>query len=75
MIRDGPAVEVAGGQRLESRTLSVPGDISGAAFWAALAGGTPGSAIEIEGVGLNPSRIAVLDVFGRAGASRDVVGR
>jgi 3-phosphoshikimate 1-carboxyvinyltransferase len=67
VVRDGLAVEVAAGQRLESRTLSVPGDISGAAFWAALAGGTPGSAIDIEGVGLNPSRIAVLGVFERAG--------
>ena len=66
--RDGAAVEVAGGQRLEPRTLAVPGDISGAAFWAALAGGTAGAAIEIEGVGLNPSRIAVLEVFRRAGA-------
>jgi 3-phosphoshikimate 1-carboxyvinyltransferase len=67
VIREGPAVEVAGGQRLEARTLTVPGDISGAAFWAALAGGTPGSTIDVEGVGLNPSRIAVLDVFERAG--------
>ncbi len=67
VLRDGPAVEVAGGQRLEARTLAVPGDISGAAFWAALAGGTPGSVIDIERVGLNPSRIAVLEVFRRAG--------
>lgn len=67
VIREGSAVEVAGEQRLEARTLTVPGDISGAAFWAALAGGTPGSAIDVEGVGLNPSRIAVLDVFERAG--------
>jgi 3-phosphoshikimate 1-carboxyvinyltransferase len=67
VIQDGSAVEVAGNQRLGGRTLTVPGDISGAAFWAALAGGTPGSAIDVEEVGLNPSRIAVLDVFKRAG--------
>jgi 3-phosphoshikimate 1-carboxyvinyltransferase len=65
--RDGTGVEVEGGQRLEPRVLTVPGDISGAAFWAALAGGTPGSAIHIDGVGLNLSRIAVLEVFRRAG--------
>jgi 3-phosphoshikimate 1-carboxyvinyltransferase len=68
VVRDGLTVEVAGGQRLSARSLAVPGDISGAAFWAALAAGTPGSTIEVEGVGLNPSRIAVLDVFRRAGA-------
>jgi 3-phosphoshikimate 1-carboxyvinyltransferase len=68
VVREGSAVGVAGGQRLGPRVLTVPGDISGAAFWAALAAGTPGSAIEIDGVGLNPSRIAVLEVFKRAGA-------
>lgn len=67
VVRDGTAVEVEGGQRLHARNLTVPGDISGAAFWAALAGGTPGSDVLIEGVGLNLSRIAVLEVFRRAG--------
>jgi 3-phosphoshikimate 1-carboxyvinyltransferase len=65
--RDASGVEIDGGQRLRPQTLTVPGDISGAAFWAALAGGTPGSSIHIDGVGLNLSRIAVLEVFRRAG--------
>lgn len=69
--RDGTGVEVAGGQRLTAQTLRVPGDISGAAFWAALAGGTPSSDIHIDGVGLNLSRIAVLEVFRRAGVRLD----
>jgi len=69
--RDGTGVEVEGGQRLQPQTLTVPGDISGAAFWAALAGGTPGSSIDIDGVGLNLSRIAVLEVFRRAGVRVD----
>ncbi len=67
--RDQMGIEIEGGQRLHARTLTVPGDISGAAFWAALAGGTPGSTIQIDGVGLNPSRIAVLDVLRRAGVA------
>jgi 3-phosphoshikimate 1-carboxyvinyltransferase len=67
VVRDGTGIEVEGGQRLQGRTLTVPGDISGAAFWAALAGGTPDSDIHIDGVGLNLSRIAVLEVFRRAG--------
>jgi 3-phosphoshikimate 1-carboxyvinyltransferase len=65
--RDATGVAIEGGQRLRARTLRVPGDISGAAFWAALAGGTPSSDIYIDGVGLNLSRIAVLEVFRRAG--------
>lgn len=72
IVRDQNGIEVEGGQRLRARRLTVPGDISGAAFWATLAGGTPGSAIEIEGVGLNLSRLAVLDVYRRAGVSVDV---
>jgi 3-phosphoshikimate 1-carboxyvinyltransferase len=67
VVQDGAAIAVTGGQRLRAGRLTVPGDISGSAFWAALAGGTPGSRIDVEGVGLNPSRIAVLDMFRRAG--------
>jgi len=66
--RDGPSVQLAGGQRLAARHLGVPGDISGAMFWAVLAAGTPEAVIEIEGVGLNPSRIAALEILRRAGA-------
>ena len=49
---------VDGGQRLQARDVRVPGDISSAAFWMALAAGTPGADIDIEGVGLNPTRTA-----------------
>jgi len=66
--RDGGAVSIAGGQRLSSIDAVVPGDISSAAFWLALTAGTPGAALEIEGVGLNPSRARLLDVLRRAGA-------
>jgi 3-phosphoshikimate 1-carboxyvinyltransferase len=66
--RHGLTVAVRGGQRLRGRDLRVPGDVSGSAFWAALAAGLPGSEIEIHGVGLNPSRTALLDVLRRAGA-------
>ena len=64
----GGVVAVDGGQRLSARALRVPGDISGAVFWGALAAGTPGASIEIDNVGLNPTRTAVLDVLRRAGA-------
>lgn len=66
--RDGEAISVAGGQRLIARDLAVPGDVSSATFWLALAAGTPGADIEIEGVGLNPTRTAMIDIARRAGA-------
>jgi 3-phosphoshikimate 1-carboxyvinyltransferase len=65
--RSGSEIRVAAGQRLRPRELTVPGDVSSAAFWIALAGGRPGSEIEVEGVGLNPTRTALLKVARRAG--------
>ncbi len=66
--RDGPAVAVTGGQRLHAIGARVPGDISSAVFWLALAAGTPGSSLTIEDVGLNPSRTAVVATLRRFGA-------
>jgi 3-phosphoshikimate 1-carboxyvinyltransferase len=71
---EGGAVSVEGGQRLRAIDAAVPGDVSSAVFWLVLAAGTPGSDLTIEGVGLNPSRTAVFDVFRRAGARLDVIG-
>ena len=71
--RDGLTVGLRGGQRLKGRRVKVPGDISGAAFWGALAAGLPGSVIHIQGVGLNPSRTGLLEILRRAGASVDVM--
>ncbi|HXW04639.1 MAG TPA: 3-phosphoshikimate 1-carboxyvinyltransferase [Vicinamibacterales bacterium] len=68
VMRRGDRICVCGGQVLRARVLRVPGDISSATFWLALAAGTPDSAIDLEDVGLNPSRTAVLDVVRRAGA-------
>jgi 3-phosphoshikimate 1-carboxyvinyltransferase len=65
---DGTSVILEGGQELKGGAFTVPGDISSAAFWAAAAAAIPGSDIEIENVGLNPTRTALLDVLRRAGA-------
>ena len=66
--RHDGSVSVAGGQRLEWRDVRVPGDISGAAFWAALAAGTPDGQITVHDVGLNPTRTGLLELLERAGA-------
>lgn len=66
--RAGKGVAVQGGQSLRAIAARVPGDISSAAFLMAAAAALPGSDITIEGVGLNPSRTAVLDVLRQFGA-------
>jgi 3-phosphoshikimate 1-carboxyvinyltransferase len=69
---DGCTVAIRGGQRLVPASLGVPGDISSAAFWMVAAASLPGSEIVIEGVGLNPTRTAILDVLRRMGATVQV---
>lgn len=66
---DGRRVTVRGGQALVTpHDLVVPGDASSAAFWAVGAAVFPGSEVELQGVGLNPGRLAFLDVLRAAGA-------
>jgi 3-phosphoshikimate 1-carboxyvinyltransferase len=61
-------ISLTGGQRLSAQTLSVPGDISSAAFWMVAAASLSGSEIVIDHVGLNPSRTGILDILKRMGA-------
>jgi 3-phosphoshikimate 1-carboxyvinyltransferase len=50
-------------------SITLPGDISSAAFLIVSALITPGSAITIKGVGLNPTRTGLLDVLLAMGAA------
>jgi 3-phosphoshikimate 1-carboxyvinyltransferase len=65
-------VSIEGGSRLKARDLLVPGDISSAAFPVAAAALLPGSELELEGVGLNPTRAAVLDALRALGVALSV---
>ncbi len=61
-----------------ARPLHVPGDLSSAAFLFGAALLVPGSRVTVQGVGLNPTRTGVLDVFEAMGAEltiRDAVVR
>jgi 3-phosphoshikimate 1-carboxyvinyltransferase len=57
------------GRGLEAKPLSVPGDLSSAAFLVGAALLHPGSVIRIEAVGVNPTRTGFLDVLGAMGAA------
>jgi 3-phosphoshikimate 1-carboxyvinyltransferase len=72
VAQSGLTVTLAGGQPLTACALSIPGDFSSAAFWLVAAAALPGSRIEIEDVGVNPTRTALLDVLRRFGARVDV---
>ncbi len=57
-----------GGANLRGRALTVPGDLSAAVFFIAAALILPESQLLIRGVGLNPTRSAVLDFLISIGA-------
>jgi len=72
----GAEIEIArnrivliGRPRLTGRELVVPSDLSSAAFFLAAALMVPGSQLSIGGVGLNPTRSALLDFLAGMGAS------
>jgi 3-phosphoshikimate 1-carboxyvinyltransferase len=61
-------ISILGRPRLEARELTVPSDLSSASFFIAAALLVPGSRLAIRGVGLNPTRSALLDLLTSMGA-------
>jgi 3-phosphoshikimate 1-carboxyvinyltransferase len=61
-------ITLAGRPRLTGRDLVVPSDLSSAAFFIVAALLVPGSQLVIRGVGLNPTRSALLDLLTGMGA-------
>ena len=55
--------------------LTVPGDLSAAAFFIVGATIVPGSDVTIKGVGVNPTRTGLLDVMDRMGADIQLLNR
>ncbi|MHB8572200.1 MAG: 3-phosphoshikimate 1-carboxyvinyltransferase [Candidatus Dormibacteria bacterium] len=55
-------------RRLRACSMTIPGDISSAAFWLAAAAAHPDSEVRVEGVGLNPTRTGILRVLETMGA-------
>jgi 3-phosphoshikimate 1-carboxyvinyltransferase len=65
---EGLKVTVQGRPKLTARELTVPSDLSSAAFFIAAALLAPQSSLAIRGVGLNPTRSALLDFLIGMGA-------
>ena len=66
-------VTIQGGQALKPLEASVPGDISSAAFFLCAAAIFPDSNLVIDGVLLNPTRSALLDVLTAMGSRISVL--
>src|SRR6185503_295675 len=66
--RDGLTTTLTGPVGFVARDTTVPGDISSAAAWLVAGLLHPDAHIELRGVGLNPSRIGVIEVLREMGA-------
>ena len=65
---DGNAVRIYPAQKLEACDMSVPGDLSSAAFFIAAALIVPDSELVIKNAGVNPSRSGFLEILQKMGA-------
>ena len=66
--REGDTCWLQGGGQLTAGSIDVPSDISSATFFLVAAAITPGSDITLEHVGINPTRIGVINILKLMGA-------
>ncbi len=69
IARDDRTTTVRGPARLRGRSLEVPGDPSSAAAWLVAGSLHPDAELRLEGVCLNPTRLAVVRALTEMGAS------
>jgi 3-phosphoshikimate 1-carboxyvinyltransferase len=69
--REGSVTTVVGPAHLRPISLTVPGDFSSAAAWIVAATLHPNAELKLSGVGLNPTRTALIDVLREMGADID----
>lgn len=67
--RDGSTVCINGGGHLRATKIDVPADISSAAFFMVGASIAAGSDITLQHVGINPTRIGVMNILKTMGAN------
>jgi len=65
---EGNVVAIRPAEQLEPDDLLVPADISSAAFFLTAAVLVPGSEVELDWVGINPTRTGLLTILERMGA-------
>lgn len=68
-------IRVKGHPRLTGRKVTVPGDISSAAFLMVAAAVLPGSDLTLTGVGVNPTRDGIIEVLSAMGARIELLNR
>ncbi|CAK1226587.1 3-phosphoshikimate 1-carboxyvinyltransferase [Fructobacillus cardui] len=73
--REDHKITIHPGHPLIAQHVTVPGDISSAAFWLVAGAIVPGSSITIENVGINQTRTGILSVLQQMGAQLSIQER
>jgi 3-phosphoshikimate 1-carboxyvinyltransferase len=73
VTQEGAAVRIEGGRPLSARAVSLPGDVSSAAFFVVAASIVPGSELLLPDVGVNPTRSGAIELLRRMGADIEVL--
>ena len=60
---EGKEIRIQGGQEFTAQEVTVPGDVSSAAFWLVAGLIVPDSKIVLENVGINETRTGILEVI------------
>lgn len=68
----GNKITIDGNQKFTAKDIAVPGDISSAAFFIVLTLLKDNSELKILNVGLNPTRIGIIDVLKKMGAQIEI---
>lgn len=71
--REGPTASLTGGGRLTASTIDVPADISSAAFFIVAASIAPGADLLLRHVGMNPTRVGVINILRQMGADIQIM--
>jgi 3-phosphoshikimate 1-carboxyvinyltransferase len=66
--RNGQQICLSGGGQLQATTIDIPADISSAAFFMVGASIATGSEVLLEHVGINPTRIGIINILRQMGA-------
>lgn len=71
--REGAVATLAGGGSLKGGSIDVPADISSAAFFMVAASICPGADLTLKHVGLNPTRVGIINILRQMGADIEVM--
>ena len=72
---DNDKASLSGGGRLTATRINVPADISSSAFFMVAAAIVPGSDITLRHVGVNPTRVGVINILRQMGANIELFNR